>query len=142
MARIHKKKGNKYKSGLEYRVAAALRGMKLNFDYETENIPYIIQSVYKPDFIVFTKSGNKIYVEAKGEWDSADRRKHLSLRQQRPGLDIRFVFTNPDQRIRKGSSSTYRDICEGRGIGAFKGVTWKYSDSRRKPIIPKEWFEE
>ncbi len=142
MARIIRNKGRKYKSGLESRVAAALRGMKLNFDYETESIPYTIQSFYKPDFIIYTKSGNKIYVEAKGQWDSADRRKHLSLRQQRPGVDIRFVFTNPDSRIGKGSKTTYKDICEGRGIGAYKGVVWKYADARHKPIIPKEWFDE
>jgi hypothetical protein len=142
MAKIIRNKGNKYRSGLEVKVANALTKLKANFDYETEKIPYTIQSFYNPDFVVYTKSGNKIYIEAKGEWDSADRRKHLALRQQRPGVDIRFIFTNPDQRISKGSKSTYRDICEGRGTGAYKGVFWKFADSRKTPLIPKEWLDE
>lgn len=142
MARIKRNKGNKFRSFLEQRVAASLRALRAKFDYETENIPYVIHSFYTPDFVVYTKSGKKIYIEAKGEWDAADRRKHLALRQQRPGVDIRFIFANPNARISKGSPTRYKDICEGRGRGALKGVRWLYADGSKTPIVPKEWLDE
>jgi hypothetical protein len=95
-------------------------------------------SKYLPDFVLDRPDGTTLIIETKGIWTYDDRYKHLLLRQQRPDLDIRFVFSRAKQRISKRSQTTYGDICEGRGRGAFKGVTWKYSDK----IIPKEWLDE
>lgn len=140
MARIKRNKGNKFRSKLEPRVATSLRMYGLDFEYETEKIPYTLIKEYVADFIIKTPSGKKVYIEVKGQWDTEDRRKHLALKQQHPDIDIRFVFQNANARIGKGSPTRYKDICEGRGRGDFKGVTWEYTDAKTKPLIPKDWF--
>ena len=131
-----------YRSKLEALVAEQLDLNNIEYTYEDTNtkIKYVkpaINRSYLPDFLIRSKSGKHIYVEAKGIWDYNDRYKHLLIRQQHPEYDIRFVFQRAKQRIRKGSKTTYRDICEGHGRGIFKGVTWHYSDNG---IIPREWF--
>lgn len=135
------KKNNKYRSGLEKEIAKQLDKNKVKFTYEQDQISYkvpYISRVYIPDFKIKTKSGKDIYIEGKGIWVYDDRYKHLLIRKQHPELDIRFVFTNSKNRIRKGSKTTYADICNGEGRGVFKGVTWKFSDKK----VPKEWFDE
>ena len=136
-----KTKRAKYRSDLERKIAKSLHQRGVNHEYETERIAYTVPAVvrhYTPDFIIITKTGKKIYVEAKGIWDANDRRKHLLIRNQNPALDVRFVFSNASNKISRVSRVTYRDICEGRGRGEYRGVCWKYSDKR----IPKEWLEE
>jgi hypothetical protein len=44
-------------------------------------------------------------------------------------LDIRLVFSNPREKINKGSTTTYADYCERHGIIYAKGQ------------IPSEWFK-
>lgn len=131
------------RSGLEDAIEKELKKKKVVYKYEPKDgkIPYIIPEslhTYTPDFVIKTKSGKEIIIETKGIWDSDDRKKHLLIRQQHPHLDIRFVFSRSKSRIRKGSKTTYADICEGRGRAPYKGVTWKYSDK----TIPKEWINE
>lgn len=132
-----------YKSGLEDTVSEQLRELGLRFDYEPDwgKIQYVVPEQvrsYTPDFYITTKSGKQIIVETKGLWDSKDRKKHLLIKKQRPDLDIRFVFTRSKAKISKVSTTTYADICEGKGRGPFKGATWKYADK----VIPNEWLEE
>lgn len=125
-----------YRSGLEKTGAKDLHRRGVKFTYEEVKIRYLIperHAVYTPDFDL-----GLFIVETKGIWDAADRKKHLLIRQQHPELDIRFVFTNSKAKISKNSTTTYADICEGRGRGEFKGVTWKYADKR----IPIEWTKE
>lgn len=132
-----------YRSGLEIRVTEELNELGIQFEFEPKDgkISYEIPSsihVYTPDFVIKTKSGKTIIVETKGIWDYEDRRKHLLIRQQHPDLDIRFVFSRSKARIYKGSTTTYADICEGRGRAPFRGVRWQYADKS----IPKEWLLE
>lgn len=132
-----------YRSGLEDKVHEQLTKKKVSFEYEPfdKKIVYTIpESVHKytPDFILTTATGKTIYVETKGIWDSDDRKKHLLIRQQHPEIDLRFVFTRSKARIRKGSKTTYADICQGNGRGSFKNVVWKFSDK----LIPEEWWNE
>lgn len=130
-----------YRSGLEEKTAKYLDERDVTYEYETVKIPYIIPATnnkYTPDFIITTKSGKTLYIETKGIWDSKDRMKHLLIRQQCPDLDIRFVFTRCKSKISKASKTTYADICEGKGRGKFKGVTWLYADT----TIPEEWLHE
>lgn len=132
-----------YRSGLEVRVTEELNKLGVNFEFEPKDgkIVYEVPSsihTYTPDFVIQTRSGKTMIVETKGIWDYADRYKHLLIRQQHPDLDIRFVFTRSKQRIRKGSSTTYADVCEGLGRSPFKGVCWQYADKR----IPEEWLDE
>lgn len=132
-----------YRSGLESRISQELTDLGVVYQYEPKEgkIGYTRPATdheYTPDFIIETKSGKKLIVETKGIWDYADRTKHLLIKEQHPDLDIRFVFSRSKARIRKGSPTTYADICEGRGRGPFKGVTWKYADKK----IPEEWLNE
>jgi len=143
MTRVKKRRHNKstYRSGLEDDVAAQLRRKKVPFTYEKEKIDYTVPASnhrYTPDFVITSSTGKKIYIETKGIWDASDRKKHLLIRQQHPELDIRFVFSNPNAKLRRGSKTRYCDICEGRGRAPFKGVTWKYANKS----IPNEWLEE
>ena len=130
------------RSKLEVKVEDQLIAQGIDYEYEPSDkkISYVVPAMghtYLPDFAIRRTDGGFIYVEAKGIWDYDDRYKHLLIKQQQPELDIRFVFQRAGQRIRKGSKTTYRDICEGNGRGIFKGITWKYSDTGR---VPEEWF--
>lgn len=129
-----------YRSGLEDAVNEQLLGFGRPFGYETEKIPYIKPASshkYTPDFVL--SNGTKtIYIETKGIWDLEDRKKHLLIREQHPELDIRFIFSRSKSKIRKGSKTTYADICNGLGRGAFKNITWQYADK----TIPLEWLKE
>jgi len=139
--KIKKSKRAKYRSGLERKIAQSLHKKKVKFSYEKDQIVYVVPSVertYIPDFSIITKSGKRIFIEAKGIWDALDRHKHLLLKRQRPDLDIRFVFSNPNMKLSKKSKTTYADICEGRGRFPYKDVIWKYSHK----TIPNEWLEE
>lgn len=132
-----------YRSGLEDKVAEQLTKKKIPFKYEPSDGKIVYQvpakeCTYTPDFYITTKSGKEIIIESKGIWDYDDRYKHLLIKQQYPHLDIRFVFTRSKSRIRKGSKTTYAQICEGNGRPPFKGVTWPYADK----TIPNEWLEE
>ena len=145
MKKFNKKRFNPYsvRSGLEESICEELDSKGIVYKYEPVEgkIPYTVPEsyhTYTPDFILTTKTGKKLIVESKGIWDYEDRKKHLLIKQQHPDLDIRFVFSRSKSRIRKGSATTYGDICEGRGRPPFKGVTWKYADK----AIPEEWLEE
>jgi len=84
------------------------------------------KATYTPDFIL----DNGIVIESKGLFTSDDRKKHRLVQSQYPDLDLRFVFSNPNQKISKGSKTTYAMWCEKNGF--------KYA----KSLIPKEWLSE
>jgi hypothetical protein len=73
---------------------------------------------------------NGIFVETKGRFTASDRAKHILVKEQHPNLDIRFVFTNPNQRISKRSKTTYADWCDKNGF--------KYAHA----LVPVEWIKE
>ena len=101
----------------------------VSFDYEPEAIPYTKPAKtcrYTPDIIL----ANGIYIEVKGEFNTADRQKHNLIRQQHPELDIRFVFANARQRIGKKSKTTYAQWCEQHGF--------LYAER----TVPKHWLGE
>lgn len=130
-----------YRSGLEAKVAADLkkRGVKFLYEPVEGKIPWLkpmSKHLYTPDFWIEDKNGKIICIETKGIWDYEDRLKHLLIKKQYPGLDIRFVFTRSNTRTSKGARQTYADICQGKGRGIFKGVTWQYADKR----VPREWI--
>jgi len=142
MARLRSRHcSSTYRSGLEDNNAKLLKKKKVPFTYEILKIEYIEPAsnhIYTPDFVITTKSGKTILIETKGIWIYEDRYKHLLIRQQRPDLDIRFVFTRSKCRIAKTSKTTYADICNGLGRREFKGVTWQYADK----TIPSNWLLE
>lgn len=127
MARPRKAIG--WRSGLEQKVQEDLAERGVPYRYEEVKVRYerpATSHTYTPDFIL----PNGIIVETKGLWDVEDRQKHKLLRVQHPNLDIRFVFTRSKSPIRKGSKTTYGDVCLKLGI--------KFSDK----VIPLEWTAE
>lgn len=105
-----------FRSGLEHRVWMDLKARKVKgSSYESMRIDYIVPAsshYYTPDIIL----PNGIIVEVKGRLIKADRDKHLLIKEQRPDLDIRFLFQNANNKIRKGSKTTYASWCEKNDI--------------------------
>jgi hypothetical protein len=123
------KRHGKYRSGLEARIATDLIQRGAPFEYETLKIEYVkpvTNHVYTPDFPL----PNGIIIEAKGLFSSQDRKKHLYVKEQHPHLDIRFVFGNSQNKLYKGSKTTYAGWCIKHGF--------KYADR----LIPLAWIEE
>lgn len=119
-----------YRSGLEEAVGEYLQSLSILYKFEGMTIPYVQptkQRKYTPDF-VFPNSN--IIIETKGRFVTADRQKHLLLKDQYPKLDFRFVFSNPNQKISKLSKTTYAMWSE------------RYNFKYAKGTIPKAWIEE
>lgn len=124
-----------YRSGFEQIVCDNLTDLGIAYEYESETLEYIQPSKarkYTPDIVLTKKDGSKMYIELKGRWVTADRMKHVYVRQCYPDIDIRFVFTNPKARLSKTSCTTYAQYCERKG--------WMYSPTAK--VIPAEWLEE
>ena len=101
-----------FRSGLEERVADLLVELGVKYEYESTRVPYVIQHNYRPDFIL----PNGVWLEAKGYWDSKDRKKIKSVIQQNPDIDLRMVFQAPFNTISKKSKTTYAQWCDKLGI--------------------------
>jgi len=118
-----------WRSGLEEDVAKALTEAGVPFTYEETKIRYIkpaSEHQYTPDFVL----DNGIIVETKGRFLIADRKKHMLIKRQQPHLDIRFVFSNSNQKLNKGSYTTYAQWCVKNGF--------MYADK----TIPHDWIIE
>ena len=101
-----------FRSKLEKQVGDLLEQIGVVYEYETHKISYVIQHHYTPDFIL----PNGIYLETKGFWDAADRRKILAVVRDNPDIDLRMVFQAPFNKISKKSKTTYAQWCEKHGI--------------------------
>jgi len=118
-----------YRSGLEYRIGADLEYKGLTPEYEKLKIAYtkpVTEHTYTPDFHL----PNGIIIEAKGLFSSQDRKKHLYVKEQNPTLDIRFVFGNSQNKLYRGSKTTYAGWCIHHGF--------LYADR----LVPLSWIEE
>lgn len=120
---------NGWRSGLEEALGAQLKALGVSYSFEEYVIPFAQPAKprkYTPDFVL----PNGIVIESKGRFLTADRQKHLLVKQQHPDIDIRFVFSNPNTRISKQSATTYAAWCESKGF--------KYAAK----LIPSEWIRE
>ena len=137
MAKFHRKKitvdaaGKKhgFRSGLEDRFIQELEEYGLDPNYEAKKFEYIIpesKHSYTPDFPL----SPHIVIETKGRWVVEDRQKMLLIKEQYPEIDFRIVFYNANQKIKKGSKTTYAMWCDKHGI--------KWANR----TIPSEWVEE
>lgn len=117
-----------FRSGLEVTIHEILTTVGIDGEYEKHKIKYTKPATthtYTPDF----KLPNGIFIETKGRFVLEDRLKHILIKEQYPDLDIRFVFQNSKNKLRKGSKTTYADWCNKHGF--------KYSDK----TIPKDWLD-
>ncbi len=81
--------------------------------------------------ITSAKFIKEMWIETKGRWTSADRLKMKHVLASNPGVDIRMVFQSPQQKISKGSKTTYEAYALKLGI---KHVA--------KKDIPADWHLE
>lgn len=123
---ISKPKG-KFRSTFEWSIAQLLKKLKVPVKYETDKLKYTVperEATYTPDF----KLPNGIYIECKGRFTGADRKKMILVIKSNPDKDIRMVFQNARVRLSKVSKTTY-------GEWATKnGIIWA------EKTVPKEWL--
>jgi hypothetical protein len=119
-----------FRSGLEEAIAEQLESLGVAYEFEKLTVHYTVpesKHKYTPDFEILS---NGIIVESKGRFLPDDRKKHLLIKKQHPNLDIRFVFSNPKQKISKVSQTTYSDWCN----------KWGFKWASKQ--IPEEWINE
>ena len=85
------------------------------------------QRKYTPDFPL----PNGIVVESKGRFVTEDRQKHKAIKDEHPDLDVRFLFSNANAKLSKGSKTTYAAWCEKYGF--------RYASGH---VVPQEWLDE
>lgn len=119
-----------YRSGLEVKNAAHFEAHGFPVHYEAARVKYTVPAriaSYSPDFPM---TWNGIVIETKGVFSTSDRQKHILLKNEHPDLEIRFVFSNPNSRISKQSSTTYSAWCDKHGF--------QYA----KSLVPVAWMKE
>lgn len=121
-----------FRSKLEERGAAQIEAHGLDHNYETKVLPFVVPSRkarYTPDFPIGSKP---IYLEFKGRFrTAAERQKMILVRDQTPGVDIRFVFQNANLPIYKNSPTSHSKWAEDHGF--------MWCD---KGVIPEHWLKE
>jgi hypothetical protein len=118
-----------FRSGLEEKLANAIRAAGIKVYFEVLKLPYIrpeSRHNYTPDFIL----PNGIVIESKGLLTTEDKQKMKLVKAQHPNLDIRMVFQNANARIAKQSKTTYAKWAESQRF------PWAHRD------IPDEWLRE
>lgn len=125
---------NGYRSGLEENCAEQIRdaGLPVVYEPKADKVSYTWpkrQSTYLPDFKIPTKNGG-FFIESKGRFTVADRQKHLLIQEQHPDIEVRFVFSNANAKLYRGSPTSYAQWAEKHGF--------KYAHRR----IPDEWLQE
>lgn len=133
---MRRKRTIKRRSGFEDDFENDLILRNINYGYETETLSYsyLVPAVmknerYTPDFPIITRTGKKIYIETKGRLTSENRKKYMRVKNLL-NIDLRFVFQKANNKIYKGSSTTYSEWCDKNGF------LW----AERK--IPDEWLME
>lgn len=117
-----------FRSGLEQRVAEHLKSLGVPVVYEEHKLKYEVHETrtYTPDLLL----PNGIFVEVKGRFTAADRKKHILVRKHNIFVDIRFVFADSSTKLRKGSKTSYADWC--------RQNSFVFADK----TIPVEWLKE
>jgi hypothetical protein len=122
-----------YRSGLEDQISEQLKATHNSWSYESEKLKYTIPeriATYTPDFVLIKQNGEKMYVETKGRFTTADRKKMKLVKENNPSLDIKLLFQTPKNRITKASKTTYADWADKHGY------VWAARE------IPAEWLAE
>jgi len=122
-----------YRSGLEDQISEQLKFTGKTWSYESEKLKYTVPeriATYTPDFILIKKDGSKMYIETKGRFTTADRKKMKLVKEANPELDIRLLFQTPNNKIIKTSKTTYADWADKHGY------LWAAKE------IPIKWLEE
>jgi hypothetical protein len=106
-----------FRSKFELDVAKWFVEEKLSVEYEPCKIKYTVpesQHVYTPDFQPLKK--DNIYLEAKGYFSAADRKKMLHVIRSNPEIEFRMILQNSSMKISKRSKTTYAMWCDKNNI--------------------------
>lgn len=123
MAHVRGKRGTKYRSKLEARVAKRLQNMKLPFEYEPFKMTYTKE--YTLDFLV-----NDIILEVKGVLRPEDRSKMIQVKRDNPDKDIRFIFQVPHRKMIH-SKMTHAEWADKNGF-----LWYGENDFKKKDFVP------
>ncbi len=115
-----------FRSPPEAKLSAHLERLAVAYTYEAFRLSYVTPQTYIPDFGLPLQC---LVLEVKGYFAPSDRTKMLRIRAAHPHLDIRFLFTNPNTRISRGSKTTYGAWCDKHGFPFAKG-----------PYPPDDWL--
>lgn len=102
-------------SWLEFSVIEDLLINGQQFKYQPTPLYYTTEpkrSRYTPDI----ELPNGVLIEIKGYLRITDIQKHLLLKAQHPGVDLRFVFDNPNKKITGRKKLTYAEWCTKHGF--------------------------
>ena len=111
-----KPKYNKnHRSGLETAFQTICSERSIEVEYETDSLPFVT-APQKRRYIPDWKIGPGVYIETKGRFTAADRKKALYIKEQHPGVKILYVFQRPNNKLSKVSSTTYGDWCDKYGL--------------------------
>lgn len=73
--------------------------------------------------------GPNSYIEVKGRLLPTERKKYLLVRQHNPEITLRFFFDKSDNKIYKGSKTTYAHWADENGF--------EWTDIKRG--LPADW---
>lgn len=116
---------SKYRSGLEEKVAALLPEVV----YESVKLEYTLPET-KHKYLTDFQIGPNSFIEVKGRLMSSERKKYLAVRDQHPEITLRFFFDKSDNKLYKGSKTTYGEWCDKNNF--------QWTDIKRG--LPKEWI--
>ena len=104
-----------YRSGFEAKFAELLKANKLKASYELDRVKFTQPScirTYNPDWTI--RDG--VYIETKGRFTGADRKKMLWVRESNPNIRVYMLFMRSSVTLSKASKTTYGDWCDKNGI--------------------------
>lgn len=110
------------KSMLEVLIAAQLQFLKSkreikSFAYEPERWQYWHKvSHYTPDFKVVYTDDSVDYYETKGKMTKDVRTKMIAVKKHNPDKSIKMIFERANNKIYKGSETTYGMWCDQKDI--------------------------
>jgi hypothetical protein len=111
----------------EVRCAADMKRRRIPYKYEPLVLTYQHEpQKYTPDFVSPKIEG---VIEYKGKMTNETRKKLLSIQRCNPDVPIRLVFEKPNNKIRKGSKTTYWQWAEKNGFD------WS------EHYVKKEWLK-
>ncbi len=103
-----------HRSGLEEKLGALCKEKGLLVTYEADSLTFITPAQkhrYTPDW----KIRDGVYIETKGLFTAADRKKMLLVIEQNPGVQFLIVFQR-NNKLSKKSKTTYGDWCTKHAI--------------------------
>ena len=153
-----------YRSGLEANAAEQLKAYGVDFEYESKACKFIYykpitngrlvdketleelklpkgskvnqKCTYTCDFM-FVNEGTPLFVETKGYLKPSDRAKHLLIKDQHPGADIRLVFSS-NGIVKKGKNGVHYRYADW---ATDHGFNFHIVNKKDGYIIPRGWYK-